>query len=191
MNRYEKQKKAIQSAMAEHVHGYQGILAKAKDEDDRDFTDDERVEIEDHLKAIENLKVDLEAAEKDIKTAQRVEDIGREIGPALGHVSVGTEPEDRLFEQLNKQVWPAGAEDDGRGVRHRLTGTRRGSRRGAAVAAASRAGRPAACRSTPRAPSSRAPAPPAPVPAVVCSRSRRPSRASSRRCFSASRSLTC
>ena len=107
MNRYEKQKKAIQSAMAEHVHGYQGVLAKAKEEDDRDFTDDERVEIEDHLKAIENLKVDLEAAEKDIKTAQRVEDIGREIGPALGHVSVGAEPEDRLFARLNEHVWPA------------------------------------------------------------------------------------
>ena len=105
MNRYEKQKKAVQTAMAEHVKGYQGILAKeAKDEDDRDFTDDERVEIEDHLKAIENLKTDLEAAEKDIKTAQRVEDIGCEIGPALGHASVGAEPEDRLFQRLNEHV---------------------------------------------------------------------------------------
>jgi HK97 family phage major capsid protein len=106
VNRYEKQKKAVQTAMAEHVKGYQGILAKAKDEDDRDFSDDERVEIEDHLKAIENLKTDLEAAEKDIKTAQRVEDIGREIGPALGHASVGAEPEDRLFQRLNEHVWP-------------------------------------------------------------------------------------
>ena len=107
MNRYEKQKKAVEAAMLERVKGYQGILAKAKEEDDRDFTDDERVEIEDHLKAIENLKVDLEAAEKDIKTAQRVEDIGREIGPSLGHVSVGAEPEDRLFARLNERAsWP-------------------------------------------------------------------------------------
>jgi HK97 family phage major capsid protein len=55
---------------------------------------------------MENLKADREFAQKDIDQARRVEDIGREIGPALGHVSVGSEPQDRFAEFANQHVFP-------------------------------------------------------------------------------------
>jgi hypothetical protein len=43
MNRYEKQKLAVEKAMSEKVAAYQAIYKKA-DEEDRDPTDEERLE---------------------------------------------------------------------------------------------------------------------------------------------------
>lgn len=82
MNRFEKQKAAVEKAMAERVESYQAIYKKA-DAEDRDPTDDERLDIESHLKAIEALKVDRADAEENIKTLSRVEELGRELGPAV------------------------------------------------------------------------------------------------------------
>ena len=70
MNRYEKQKLAVEKAMSEKVDAYQAIYKKADDED-RDPTDEERLEVEWHLKAIETLKVERAEAEENIKTLQQ------------------------------------------------------------------------------------------------------------------------
>jgi HK97 family phage major capsid protein len=102
VNRYEKQKAAIERGMAEHVEAYQGIY-KTAEKEDRDPSDDERLEIEGHLKAIETLKKERQGAEENIKTLQRVDDLGRELGPAvspLERVSVGDGPHDRMFQSI-------------------------------------------------------------------------------------------
>ena len=100
MNRYEKQKLAVEKAMGEKVKAYQAIYKKADDED-RDPTEDERLEVESHLKAIEVLKKERTEADENIKTLQGVEDIGRELGPALSpSMSVRSEPQDRILNDL-------------------------------------------------------------------------------------------
>jgi hypothetical protein len=118
VNRYEKQKAAIERGMAEHVEAYQAIY-KSAEKDDRDPTDDERLEIEGHLKAIETLKKERHEADENIKTLQRVDDLGRELGPAvspLSQASVGAEPQDRYFQtmqQANKSLGDAFIESAG------------------------------------------------------------------------------
>jgi len=82
MNRYEKQKLAVEKAMGEKVKAYQEIYKKADDED-RDPTEEERLEVESHLKAIEVLKKERTEADENIKTLQGVEDIGRSLGPPV------------------------------------------------------------------------------------------------------------
>src|SRR3954470_19779190 len=100
MNRYEKQKKAVEEAIRGRIDQYKAIYAKA-DEEDRDPTTDERLDIEQHLKAIEVLKTEKAEAEENIKTLQRVDDIGRELGPSVPtSMSVGSEPHDRMFAQI-------------------------------------------------------------------------------------------
>jgi HK97 family phage major capsid protein len=102
MNRFEKQKLAVEKAMSERVKAYQDIYKKAEEED-RDPTDDERLDIESHLKAIEALKVDRADAEENIKTLERVADIGRELGPAVSpSMTVKSEPQDRVFGDLSR-----------------------------------------------------------------------------------------
>jgi len=82
MNRYEKRKKAIEQAIGGEIQQYQEIYKKANDED-REPSDDERLDIESHLKAIETLKTEKEEVEANIKTMQHVEDLGRSLGPAI------------------------------------------------------------------------------------------------------------
>jgi HK97 family phage major capsid protein len=105
MNRYEKQKLAVEKAMSEKVAAYQAIYKKA-DEDDRDPTDEERLEVESHLKAIEALKVERSEAEENIKTLARVDDIGRELGPSVSSFEGGvkSEPHDRMFQTIQKSL---------------------------------------------------------------------------------------
>ncbi|HMF60774.1 MAG TPA: phage major capsid protein, partial [Vicinamibacterales bacterium] len=104
MNRYEKQKLAVEKAMGEKVKAYQAIYKKADDED-RDPTEDERLEVESHLKAIEVLKKERTEADENIKTLQGVEDIGRELGPALSpSMSVRSEPLDRVLHTVNQSI---------------------------------------------------------------------------------------
>ena len=83
MNRYEIEKKSIDEAMREHVATIQGMYKTAKDDGNRELSDDERLEVETHVKSIETLKSEKAEVEENIKTLQRVDDIGREIGPAL------------------------------------------------------------------------------------------------------------
>lgn len=82
MNRFEKRKKAIEQAIAGEIEQYRAIYKKA-DTEDRDPTDDERLEIEGHLKAIETLKTEKDEVEANIKTLEQVDDIGRKLGPAV------------------------------------------------------------------------------------------------------------
>jgi len=103
MNRFEIKKKAIEQAMREHVGAVTALRQKAKDDGNRDFDNDERIELEGHVKALEDLKEDKASVEESIKTLQHVDDIGRQLGPAM---SVMSEPEDRLFQRLNEHVFP-------------------------------------------------------------------------------------
>ena len=108
MNRYEIKKKSIDEAMREHVATIQGMYKTAKDDGNRELSDDERLEVETHVKSIETLKSEKAEVEENIKTLQRVDDIGREIGPALpqnGEVRVLSDPTDRMFAQLNAGVF--------------------------------------------------------------------------------------
>ena len=105
MNRFEKRKLAIEKSIREQIDEYKTIY-KTADGEGRDPTDEERLDIESHLAAIETLKTEKEDVEQNIKTLQHVDDIGREIGPALPNgldgVSVISDPTDRLFAQLNQ-----------------------------------------------------------------------------------------
>jgi HK97 family phage major capsid protein len=105
MNRYEKQKKAVEEAIRGRIDQYKAIYAKADDED-RDPTTDERLEIEQHLKAIEVLKTEKEEAEQNIKTLEHVDDISRELGPAVPSMAVKRdgEPLDRFTQSLSKTL---------------------------------------------------------------------------------------
>lgn len=100
MNRYEKQKVAVEKAIGEEIEHYKAIYKQAEVED-RDPTDDERLDIESHLKAIETLKKEREEAEANIRTLQHVDDLGKSLGP---NVSVVSEPHDRMFEQIQKAL---------------------------------------------------------------------------------------
>ena len=107
MNRFEKRKVAIEKSIREHIDSYKAIYKKADDED-RDPTDDERLDIESQLKAIEILKTEKEEVEANIKTLEHVDDIGRELGPAVptldARVSPNGEPHDRLAKAIGKSL---------------------------------------------------------------------------------------
>jgi HK97 family phage major capsid protein len=103
MNRFERRNRAIDEAIRGHIDEYKAIYKKS-DTEDRDPTEEERLEIESHLAAIEVLKDEKDSVEANIKTLRDVDDLGRQIGPAL---SVVSEPEDRLFQTLNERVFPA------------------------------------------------------------------------------------
>lgn len=111
MNRYEIKHRSINEAMREHVDTIQEMYKTAKSDGNRELTDEERLEVETYVKAIETLKEEKAEVEENIKTLQRVDDIGREIGPAMGDINgirdvqVGSNPTDRLFAQLNNGVF--------------------------------------------------------------------------------------
>jgi hypothetical protein len=103
MNRYEKQKAAVEKAIAERIEQYQAIYKKADDEN-RDPSEDERLEIESHLKGIETLKKERSEAEANIEQMKRVEDLGRELGPAVPSVvrdQVGDGPHEQWAKAVN------------------------------------------------------------------------------------------
>jgi HK97 family phage major capsid protein len=100
MNRFDKQKLAIEKAIREEIDQYKSIYKKAEDED-RHPTDDERLDIESHLRAIDTLKEEKSEVEMNLKTLQHVDDIGRELGPAVSPVSVISEGHDRYASDLN------------------------------------------------------------------------------------------
>jgi HK97 family phage major capsid protein len=94
MNRYERQKQAIEKAIGERIQAYQAIYKKAED-DNREPSEEERLDIESHLKGIETLKKEREEAEANIEQMKRVQDLGREIGPSID-ARVMSEPHDRM-----------------------------------------------------------------------------------------------
>jgi HK97 family phage major capsid protein len=106
MNRFERRKAAIETAMKEHADEFKAIYKKAEDED-RDPTTDERLEIERRIKAIETLKEEMTGVEENIKTLDDVEDIGRKFGPAispLNRVEMGDEPADRIIKSAQESI---------------------------------------------------------------------------------------
>lgn len=109
MNRFEKRQHAIDKTIRGHIDAYKAIYKNA-DSEDRDPTDDERLEIESELKAIETLKKERGEVDANIKTLQGVDDTLREIGPVLTNgisdVSVGSNGIDRMFDRMNTNVFP-------------------------------------------------------------------------------------
>jgi HK97 family phage major capsid protein len=107
MNRFEKRKVAIEKSIRGEIDSYKAIYKKADDED-REPTDEERLEIESHLKAIEVLGEEKKGVEDNIKTLEHVDDIGRELGPAVSisdmQVKHNGEPHDRLAQALQKSL---------------------------------------------------------------------------------------
>ena len=81
MNRHERRMRAIKDAQREHVEAYKAIWKKA-DEEDREPTEDERLEVEGHLKAIEDLNDEKAEVEATLKTLGKVDDLQRQLGPA-------------------------------------------------------------------------------------------------------------
>ena len=136
MNQYEHKKVALEKAMKEHVDAFQAIYAKAREEK-REVDNDERLEIESHVKALETLKDERRDNDENLATVQRVQDIGRELGPALGR---------RTPREGGRRALGPGVQVDGRDV-HRVGRTTRTwsptTSRPAAVSA--RAPRPARC----------------------------------------------
>jgi HK97 family phage major capsid protein len=120
VNRYEKQKAAIERAIAEKITEYQAVYAKA-DEEDREPSQDERLDIEGCLKRIEILKKERSEADANIDQMRRVEELGRDLGPAIpgntggGGVSmrVESEPQDRVFRSAQKSLGDAFIESKG------------------------------------------------------------------------------
>ncbi len=102
-------------AMREHVEAFQAIYTKCKEED-RNPTPEENEEILEHTKAIELIREEKAEVEESLKTIQHVEDVGRELGPALGdhngngigesnlsRIQMGSTPIDRMVKSLGEQ----------------------------------------------------------------------------------------
>jgi HK97 family phage major capsid protein len=103
MNRFEREIRAIEEKQKEHVKAFQEIYATA-DKEDRRPTEDESQKVKEHHKAIEVLKEARREAEAGLETLKGVEDLGRSLGPALGSISVGEEPHDRMQAHLAKSL---------------------------------------------------------------------------------------
>jgi HK97 family phage major capsid protein len=107
-NIYEQKRDTIKAAMAERVKEYKAIYQKCADEK-REPDDGERIEIQKHLDAIEGpLTAELKEAEENLKTMQRVDEVGRGLGlplaEGLGSVQVGQGPVDRVITEANKTL---------------------------------------------------------------------------------------
>jgi HK97 family phage major capsid protein len=103
MNRYERQIKGIEEAQFKHAKDIEDLYELERKED-RALSDDERLEVEGHVKAIETLKTEKKDAEANLKTLQEAEDLGRKLGPALPSMSVKSEPLDRAFQVAQKTL---------------------------------------------------------------------------------------
>lgn len=101
MNRYERQIKGIEEAQFKHANAIKEMYDLERKED-RSLTQDERNEVESHVKAIETLKTERADAEANLKTLQEAEDLGRKLGPAVPSMSVKSEPQDRIFQGLQQ-----------------------------------------------------------------------------------------
>ncbi|HVJ27785.1 MAG TPA: phage major capsid protein [Vicinamibacterales bacterium] len=99
MNRYEKELQAIDQAMLEHVKGFEDIYA-LETKEDRKLTDDERLEVEKHVKAIEVLKGEKSEAEANLKTVKDVEAIGQKLGPSIPSIQVGEDRSERHVQSM-------------------------------------------------------------------------------------------
>lgn len=79
MNQHERKLESIKKVQREHVDAYKAIWAKA-DEEEREPSEEERLEVEAHLKDIEDLNAEKAEVEATLKTLGRVNDISRSLG---------------------------------------------------------------------------------------------------------------
>jgi hypothetical protein len=105
MNSYEKELKAIDEAKLKHADSIRSMYDK-ESEEDRKLNEDERLEVEEHVKAIRVLDEQESEAEANLKTIEEVEDIGRKLGPSVKSTDmrVTSEPHDRMFQTLQKSL---------------------------------------------------------------------------------------
>jgi len=99
MNRFEREIRAIDEKMAEHVKAFEAIYQKADDEDRRP-TEDENVKVQEAHKAINVLKDQKAEAQAGLKTLGEVEELGKSLGPAVSSMRVVSEPQDRAYERI-------------------------------------------------------------------------------------------
>lgn len=104
MNRFQKRIVAIEKSMREEVDAYQAIYKAADADDQREPTQDERLQIERHLSAIETLKLEKAECEAQSATLERVDELGRSLGTSVPEIQVGSEPLDRFAQALNKSI---------------------------------------------------------------------------------------
>jgi len=95
MNRYEREIKGIDEAKFKHATEIKELYKKEQEED-RALTEEERLDVEKAVKAIKVLDEQREQAEANLKTIQEADDLGRKLGPAVGSMSVISEPHDRM-----------------------------------------------------------------------------------------------
>jgi HK97 family phage major capsid protein len=99
MNRYEKEIQGIDQAKYQHAKSIEDLYA-LETKEDRGLTEDERLEVETHTKAIQVLKEERLAAEANLKTLEEAADISRKLGPAVPSIQMGDEPADRWHRDV-------------------------------------------------------------------------------------------
>lgn len=112
MNRYEKQIKGIDEAKLKHAREVEALYERERKED-RSLTDEERLEVESHIKAVAVLDKEREDAVANIKTIEEAQAISRNLGPAVSSVQVVSEPHDRFAQSLQKSLGEAFTDSDG------------------------------------------------------------------------------
>jgi HK97 family phage major capsid protein len=106
VNRYEREIKGIEQSQFDHAKAIEDLYALEAKED-RSLTDEERLTVEEHTKAIKVLKESKGEAEANLKTLSEAEELSRRLGPAIpSSMSVTSEPQDRVFQGLqnNKSI---------------------------------------------------------------------------------------
>jgi HK97 family phage major capsid protein len=112
MNRFELQKRAVETAIAENIQKYKAVYKNAEAEN-RDPDDNERLEIEGYLRNIETLKVEREGAQANIDQLKRVDELSRDMHTQTGvglpiqdvnSLQMGPTAVDRGFERINKSL---------------------------------------------------------------------------------------
>jgi HK97 family phage major capsid protein len=117
MNRFEVQKTAVERAIAENIEQYKAIYKTAHDEN-RDPDQDERLEIEKHLRSIETLKSERQQAQDNIDQLARVEELSKSLGTTIGNgngmpiqdingLSAGNGPDGRIIQAGQKTLGEA------------------------------------------------------------------------------------
>jgi HK97 family phage major capsid protein len=102
MNRFEIQLKALEKKMQDRVEEYKAIYKKADDEK-RNLDEQEQGTVIECHRALETLKEERELVKSQLEELKAVEDLGRELGPAIPSVDarVTSEPHDRMFQQIS------------------------------------------------------------------------------------------
>lgn len=99
MNRFEIQLKALEKQMQDRVDQYKAIYKKADDEK-RNLDEQEQATVLECHRALDTLKEERETTKAQLAELKAVEDLGRELGPAVPSIKVGDEPHDRWHREV-------------------------------------------------------------------------------------------